>query len=115
MVAALISVPKIHPAVSLTLGKTMIVKFTGPYGSAIDLNGSGEIQGYEFLDPPIEYRFMRAGSPISGWTSPERRYITLLHPVCTDGGVKTVGVDTKDVTIETRGLAGTFILLVWPR
>lgn len=93
----------------------MIVKFTGPYGSAIDLNGSGEIQGYEFLDPPVEYRFLRAGLPISDWMSPELHYMTLLQPVSTDGGVRTKGLDTKNVTIETRGLAGTFILLIWQR
>lgn len=93
----------------------MILKFTGLYGSTVDLNGSGEIQGYEFLEPPIEYRFMRDGLPISEWMLLEPRYITLLHPVCTDEGVRTVGFDTKGVTIETRGLAGTFILLIWRR
>lgn len=93
----------------------MILKFTGPYGSAIDLNGSGEIQGYEFLDPPVEYRFLRAGLPISDWMSPELHYITLLQPVSTDEGVRTEGLDTKNVTVETRGLAGTLILLIWQR
>ena len=93
----------------------MILKFTGLYGSTVDLNGSGEIQGCEFLDPPVEYRFLRAGLPVSDWMLPERRYITLLHPLCTNEGVRTVGLDTKDVTIETRGLAGTFILLIWQR
>ena len=93
----------------------MMLKFTGLYGSTIDLNGCGEIQGYEFLEPPIEYRFVRAGSPISHWMSPERRCISLLRPVRTDDTVRTRGLDTTDLTIETRGLAGNFILLVWPR
>jgi hypothetical protein len=46
---------------------TMIRVFKGPYGSIADLRQNGEIQGYEFLDPPIEYRFLRAGVPISDW------------------------------------------------
>jgi len=93
----------------------MILKFTGQYGSTVDLNGSGEIQGYEFLDPPVEYRFLRAGLPISDWISPKLHYTTLLHPVRSDNDVRTIGFDTTDVTIETSGLAGTFILLVWQR
>ena len=93
----------------------MILKFTGLYGSTIDLNGTGEIQGYEFLQPPIEYRFVRAGFPISNWMTPEPRYASLLHPVRTNATVQTRGLDRKDLTIETRGMAGTFTLLVWPR
>ena len=93
----------------------MILKFSGLYGSTVDLNGSGEIQGYEFLHPPIEYRFVRAGSAISDWMTPEPRYISVLRPVRTNDTVGTRGLDRKDLTIETRGLVGTFILLVWPR
>ena len=40
----------------------MILTFKGPYGSIVDLCPDGEIQGYEFVEPPIEYRFLRAGS-----------------------------------------------------
>jgi hypothetical protein len=93
----------------------MILTFRGLYGATVDLNGSGEIQGYEFLQPPIEYRFVRAGSPICDWMSPEPRYISLLRPVRTKDTACTRGLDRKDLTIETRGLAGTFTLLVWPR
>lgn len=93
----------------------MILTFRGLYGSTVDLNGSGEIQGYEFLQAPIEYRFTRAGSPISAWMTPEPRYASLLHPVRTNTTVQTRGLDRKDLAIETRGLAGTFTLLVWPR
>jgi hypothetical protein len=106
---------KILSAVGLRQLRIMIVKFSGLYGTTIDLDGNGEIQGYEFLEPPIEYRFVRAGSAISEWMSPEPRYISLLHPVCTNDMVRTRGLDTADLAIETRGLAGTFTLLVWPR
>ena len=95
--------------------KAMILKFSGLFGSTVGLNGIGEIQGYEFLQPPIEYRFVRAGAAISEWMSPEPRFISLLHPVRRDDTVQTRGLDTADLAIETRGLAGTFTLLVWPR
>jgi len=93
----------------------MILKFTALHGSTVDLHGNGEIQGYEFLQPPIEYRFVRAGSPITEWMSPQPRYMSLLHPVRTNDAVRTKGVDTTDLMVETRSLAGTFILLIWPR
>jgi len=93
----------------------MIRKFSGLYVSTIDLNGMGEIQGYEFLQPPIEYRFVRAGCPVTDWMSPEQRYISLLHPVRNNDVVLTKGLDTTDLKIKTRGLAGTFTLLIWPR
>jgi len=93
----------------------MILTFSGLYGSTVDLNGSGEIQGYEFLQPPIEYRFLRAGSPISDWLVPDPRFISLLRSVCNNGTVGTRGLNRKDLAIQTRGLAGMFTLLVWPR
>jgi hypothetical protein len=93
----------------------MILTFKGPYGSIVDLGRDGEIQGYEFVEPPIEYRFLRAGSPISDWTSPVPGFICLLRPAIIDIAVQTRGLDAKNLAIETRGLAGTFILLVWPR
>jgi hypothetical protein len=93
----------------------MILTFKGPYGSIVDLGRDGEIQGYEFVEPPIEYRFLRAGSPISDWTSPVPGFISLLRPVIIDAVVRTRGMDAKHLAIETRGFAGTFILLVWPR
>lgn len=54
-------------------------------------------------------------SSLIHWMSPELHYITLLRPVSTDEGVRTKGLDTENVTVETRGLAGTFILLIWQR
>jgi hypothetical protein len=93
----------------------MILTFKGPYGSVVDLRRDGEIQGYEFVEPPIEYRFLRAGSPISDWTSPVPGFISLLQPVIINAAAQTRGLDATNLAIETRGLAGTFILLVWPR
>ncbi len=93
----------------------MILTFKGPYGSIVDLRRDGEIQGYEFIEPPIEYRFLRARSPISDWTSPVPGFISLLRPVIINATVQTRGLDATNLAIETRGLAGTFMLLVWPR
>ncbi len=93
----------------------MILTFKAPYGSIVDLRRDGEIQGYEFVEPPIEYRFLRAGSPISDWTSPVPGFISLLRPVIINATVQTRGLDATNLAIETRGLAGTFMLLVWPR
>ena len=92
--------------------KAMILKFSGLFGSTVGLNGIGEIQGYEFLQPPIEYRFVRAGSPISDWMFPEPRYILLLRPGPHQRGCSD---ETNNLATETRGFAGTFTLLVWPR
>jgi hypothetical protein len=93
----------------------MILSFTGPHGSTVELHRDGEIQGYEFLSPPIEYRFLRARSPISEWTSGVSGFISLLRPVVIDGAIATGGLDARRLAIETRGLAGTFTLLIWPR
>src|SRR5579864_7455365 len=71
----------------------MILTFKGAYGSTIDLDRDGEIQGYEFVEPPIEYRFLRAGSPISDWTSPVPGFISLLRPVTINAAVQTRGLD----------------------
>jgi len=52
---------------------------------------------------------LRAGSPISDWTSPLPGFISLLRPVLVDAAVQTRGLDAHNLAIETRGLAGTFI------
>jgi hypothetical protein len=54
----------------------MILTFKGPYGSIVDLRRDGEIQGYEFVEPPLEYRFLRSASPISEWIRPVAGFIS---------------------------------------
>ena len=93
----------------------MILTFKGPYGSIVDLHRDGEIQGYEFVEPPIEYRFLRAGSPISNWISPVPGFISPAAAGNHRCRCQTRDLDAQNLAIETRGLAGTFILLVWPR
>ena len=89
--------------------------FRASYGSTIEIRGDGELEGFEFLQPPIEYRFLREGIPISEWAPPASGYVSLLHPVTLGIEVRTRGLDARHLAIETRGLCGTFILLVWPR
>jgi len=93
----------------------MILSFSGPYDSTINLHRSGELQGIEFIQPPIEYRFLREGAPISAWTLLAGGYVSLLFPVVVGLTVQTRGLDAHHLALETRGLCGTFILLVWPR
>lgn len=92
----------------------MIITFKAEYGSTIDLHREGEIQGYEFLEPPVELRFVRDGVPISDWGTPVSGYVSLLHPEVNGSILTTRGMNAMHLAIETRGLAGTFTLLVWP-
>lgn len=92
-----------------------MVIFRASYGSTIDLHGDGELEGFEFLQPPIEYRFLREGTPISDWAQPAIGYASLLRPVILGIEVQTRGLDARHLAIETRGLCGNFILLLWPR
>ncbi|HEY2233245.1 MAG TPA: hypothetical protein VGK01_07180 [Candidatus Angelobacter sp.] len=93
----------------------MILTFKGHHGSTVDLHREGEIQAYEFLGPPIEYRFLRAGSPISEWMHGVSGFISLLRPVVVNEVVRTEGLSATNLAVETCGLAGRFILLVWAR
>jgi hypothetical protein len=92
-----------------------MLSFKASYGSTINLHRDGEIEGIEFLQPPTEYRFLRKGVPISDWTLPAIGYVSLLRPVIVGSEVRTRGLDTRHLALETRGLCGSFILLVWPR
>jgi hypothetical protein len=92
-----------------------MLTFKASYGATINLHGDGEIEGIEFLQPAIEYRFLRKGVPISDWALPAIGYVSLLHPVILGSEVRTRGLDARHLALETRGLCGSFILLVWPR
>jgi hypothetical protein len=93
----------------------MILTFKGQNGSIVDLRRSGEVQGYEFIGPSPEFRFVRAGVPISDWGAPAPKYVSLLGPVIIDSSIRTRGLDSTNLVIETRGLSGVFTLLIWVR
>ena len=92
-----------------------MLTFKASYGSTINLHRDGQIEGIECLQPPIEYRFLWKGVPISDWTRPAIGYVSLLHPLVMGSEVPTRGLDARHLAVETRGLCGNFILLVWPR
>jgi len=93
----------------------MILTFKGLNGSAIALHQIGELLGYEFVESPPEFRFVRAGVPISDWTIPMPKYVSLQSPVVINSSVRTRGLDSTSLMVETRGLSGRFTLLVWLR
>jgi hypothetical protein len=93
----------------------MILTFKGHNGSTVVLHQSGELQGYEFLEFPPAFRFVRAGVPITDWAAPMPKYVSLLGPVVIDSNVRTRGLDSTNLAIETRGLPGVFTLLIWLR
>lgn len=93
----------------------MIFVFKRQNGSTIILHPNDELQGYEFVESSIEFRFVRAGVAISDWTVPAEDYVSLLRPVVEGASVKTRGLHATNLSIETRGLPGVFTLLVWRR
>lgn len=93
----------------------MILVFKSQNGSTVVLHRADELQGYEFLESSVEFRFVRAGVPISDWAASVARYVSLLSPVIEDSTVKTRGLNAADLAIETRGVPGMFALFVWLR
>lgn len=93
----------------------MILTFKGHNGSPVVLHLSGELEGYEFLELPRAFRFVRAGVPITDWAAPMPKYVSLLGPVVIDSNVRTRGLDSTNLVIETQGLPGVFTLLIWLR
>src|SRR5437867_13424686 len=115
----------------------MILIFTASFGSAISLDlrpGLGEraeLQCFQFVVPPIEFRLVRNGTPLQGWqvdnTDPydlqhgpgahewERDEHRFINDLDHRHDVATRGVLSSHLLMETRGIAGEFILLVWPR
>lgn len=89
----------------------MILTYHGTYGDSVSLNMDGELEGFEFIEPPIDFRVVRDGSPITEWERCDSEYHTLLRPRL--GG--TCGLSAQGLTIQTRGLCGRFTLLVWRR
>jgi hypothetical protein len=109
----------------------MHVRISIPHNGAtsIDIRGQFgprvEIQGYNFIEPPIEYRFCRNGKPICDWRPGYTDFHDLQRgplprwwergtdflyedpdPPHQQGHV-TFGLSPVGLFIETRGLAGT--------
>ena len=115
----------------------MILHLAGSFGSTISLDlrerfgERAELECFHFVLPPIEFRLVRNGVALQEWQSGNTEMYDLQHgPQLTEwsrnrhrfindlkhrSDVATCGILSKDVTMETRGLVGTFSLLVWPR
>jgi hypothetical protein len=115
----------------------MILTVRGLCGNPLSLDvtatlgPSVELQSFQFVVPPIEFRVMRQGVALQEWQAGNTEMYDLQHGPgirtwCRDGqwfindlnhrmDVATCGVLSKDLILETRGLALEFLLLVWPR
>lgn len=115
----------------------MILHFSGNFGSAVSLDlrqkfgEKAEIQCFQFIVPPIEFRLVRDGAALQEWQPGNTEIYDLQHPPnvaewSRDGhcfrndlkhrnDVMTCGLLSQGLAMETRGLVGTFVLLVWTR
>jgi len=115
----------------------MIITLSGPFGSSVSLDFSNqlgesvELECFQFVQAPIEFRLLRGDRPLQDWQAGNSDVYDLQHgpnvqqwargnhwfvnDLAHRGDVATCGVLSKNLIIETRGLGLTFILLVWPR
>jgi hypothetical protein len=115
----------------------MILTIRGRCGSLLSLDLTAtlgpavELQCFQFVLPPAEFRLTRQGVALQEWQLANTGIYDLQHGPgvakwCRDDrwfindlnhrtDVATCGVLTKNLAMETRGLAFDFLLLVWPR
>ena len=115
----------------------MILTLRAAFGSAVSLDfterfgASVELEGFQFVTPPIEFRLMRHGLALQDWQASNTEMYDLQrgpgvkewsrgdHWFANDlnhrHDVMTCGVLSKQLAIETRGLGFDLILLVWLR
>jgi hypothetical protein len=111
--------------------------FSDSFGSTLSLDlrtqfgQSVELQCFQFITPPIEFRLLRKETPLQDWQGGNTEMYDLQHPpsvaewardghsftndLCHRKDVMTCGVLSQHLRIETRGLALTFVLMVWLR
>jgi hypothetical protein len=115
----------------------MIRSFNAPFGSSVSLDCRGEfgelveLESFQFVTPPVEFRLTRSGVPLHEWQAGNTEMYDLQHcPGIKEWArdahwftndldhrhdVVTCGVLARDLVMETRGLALSFVLLVWLR
>jgi hypothetical protein len=115
----------------------MMLSFRGPYGSSISLDlaakfgPSVELEYFQFVTPPMEFRLVRDGHPLQEWQAGNTEMYDLQHgpgvkewerderwfrsDLVHRRDVMTCGVLSKSLVMETRCLAGDFLLMVWIR
>lgn len=115
----------------------MILTMTGSCGKplsldlAASLGPSVELQCFQFIVPPTEFRLVRRSVALQAWQAGNTETYDLLHGTgvkmwCRDHhwftndlthrrDVVTCGVLSKGLVMETRGLTLEFVLMLWPR
>ncbi len=124
----------------------MILTYDGRSGSTISLDTTetigkrAEIDMFSFFIPPLQFRLVRNGIPITDWADGtcedhdlqrgnladwtervsrlrSRAGCLTFHdpPHEVVEGVVTFGIHTKGLSMETNGMVGNFGLHVWPR
>lgn len=115
----------------------MILTVRAIFGSVVSLDytkqfgESLELECFQFVTPPIEFRLLRNGISLQDWQDGNTELYDLQHGPGTKQwsrqghwfmndldhrrDVMTCGVLSKNLVMATRGLGLEFVLLVWPR
>lgn len=115
----------------------MMLKLCGSFGCTVSLDfreqfgESIELECFQFLIAPIEFRLVRNGRPLQEWQASNTETYDLQHgpgvEQWTRNGhsfindldhrhdVMTCGILSRDLLMETRGLSLNFLLLIWLR
>lgn len=115
----------------------MILTIRGKCGNLLSLDltatlgPSVELQCFQFVVPPVEFRLRRRDLALQKWQTANTEVYDLQHAPgvtrwCRDDrwfindlnrrlDVATSGILSKDLVMETRGLALEFVVLIWPR
>ena len=111
--------------VKALFGSVVSLDFTIQFGESV------ELECFQFVTPPIEFRLLRKGTALQDWQDRNTEMYDLQHGPGTKEwsrhghwfindlehrrDVMTCGVLSKNLVMETRGLGLEFALLVWPR
>jgi len=115
----------------------VIVTFTAAFGTTLSLDlrsqfgQTVELQSFHFITSPLEFRLIRNDLALQEWQAGNTEMYDLQHPplvaewtrdghsftndLCHRKDVMTCGVLSQHLRMETRGLASTFVLMVWIR
>jgi len=106
-------------------GSTMSLDFAKPFGARV------ELEGFQFITPPTDFRLVRGNKPLQEWQQGNSEIYDLQHcpgmkswardAHCFTNDfdhrhdVMTCGILSRGLAMQTRGLGLTFILMIWLR
>jgi hypothetical protein len=115
----------------------MMLSLRALFGSTISLDlrkqfgDRVELDCFQFVIPPVEFRLVRLGRPLQEWQKGNSDMYDLQHPPGVRQWVRdshwfvndldhwrdvmTCGLLSQNLAMETRGLGFDFLLLVWLR